>query len=143
MSVSAELRERIRIQAGDRCGYCQSAQRYVFGTLEIDHLTPIARGGTDDEENLWLACRMCNNYKSDHTHGRDPLTGEKTQLFNPRKQRWIDHFMWSEDGTQVIGITPCGRTTVIVLQLNNLIAVMVRREWVAAGWHPPKLPLSF
>ncbi len=138
MSISDELKERIRIQAGDRCGYCQSAQRYVFGLLEIDHLKPTARGGTDDEENLWLACRMCNAFKSDHTHGHDPLTGEELPLFNPRTQKWAEHFMWSEDGTQVIGKTSCGRATIITLQLNNRIAVMVRREWVSAGWHPPK-----
>ena len=138
MSISDELRARIRNQAGDRCGYCQSAQRYVFGPLEIDHLTPTAQGGTDDEENLWLACRMCNGFKSDHTHGRDPVTGENVRLFNPRIQRWGEHFAWSEDGTRIIGLTPCGRATVVILQLNNVIAVMVRREWAAAGWHPPK-----
>jgi L-lactate dehydrogenase (cytochrome) len=32
----------------------------------------------------------------------------------------------------------CGRATVIALQLNHVMAVMVRREWVAAGWHPPE-----
>ncbi|HVO71043.1 MAG TPA: HNH endonuclease signature motif containing protein [Aggregatilineaceae bacterium] len=138
MSISDELRERVRKQAGNRCGYCQSSQQYVFGPLEIDHLTPTAHGGTDDEENLWLACRMCNGFKSDHTHGRDPVTGEEIRLFNPRTQRWAEHFAWSEDGTQIVGLTPCGRATVVVLQLNNVIAVMVRREWVAAGWHPPK-----
>jgi hypothetical protein len=103
--------------------------------LEIDHLNPIAHGGAD-EDNLWLACRMCNNFKS--TYGNDPLTNQHIPLFNPRKQRWVEHFIWSEDGTQIIGLTPCGRATVIVLQLNNIIAVMVRREWVGAGWHPPK-----
>jgi hypothetical protein len=138
MSCATELRDRVRRQAGDRCGYCQSAQRYVFGPLEIDHLLPTARGGTDDEENLWLACRLCNGYKSDHTHGRDAVTGEEVRLFNPRLQRWADHFAWSADGTQMRGLTPCGRATVLVLQLNNVLAVMVRREWVAAGWYPPR-----
>lgn len=131
------MRECIRIQAGDRYGYCQSAQRYVFGPLEIEHLMPTARGGTDEEENLWLACRMCNNFKSDHTHGHDPLTSEEVPLFNPRTQKWTEHFVWSEDGTQVNGLTPCGRATVVTLQLNNVIAVMVRREWVSAGWPHP------
>jgi 5-methylcytosine-specific restriction endonuclease McrA len=132
VSISNELRERIRLQAEERCGYCQCAQRYVVGVLEIDHLIPTSHGGTDEEENLWLACRMCNNFKSDHTHGHDPLTGEEIPLFNPRKQRWTEHFVWSEYGT------PCGRATIVTLQMNNLISVMVRREWVAAGWHPPR-----
>lgn len=69
--------------------------------------------------------------------GRDPLRGRRVRLFNPRRQRWSRHFRWSEEGTHIIGRTSCGRATVIALQLNHVIAVMVRREWVAAGWHPP------
>ena len=38
------------MQAEDRCGYCQSAQRYVFAPLEIEHILPIARGGSDEEK---------------------------------------------------------------------------------------------
>ncbi|MBX3084345.1 MAG: HNH endonuclease [Anaerolineae bacterium] len=138
MSISEDLRERIRAQADYRCGYCQSKQQYVFGPLEIDHLIPIARGGTDDEDNLWLACRMCNGFKSDHMVGYDVVTGAEVALFNPRRQQWKEHFVWSEDGTQIIGLTTCGRATVVTLQLNNVIAVTVRQAWVAAGWHPPK-----
>ena len=136
-SLTDETRARVRAQAGDRCGYCHSPQRYVLGPLEIDHIIPQARGGTDDEENLWLACRMCNGYKGIQTQGYDPVTGRQVKLFNPRLQRWREHFVWSEDGTRIVGLTDCGRATVLALQLNNVIAVMVRREWVAAGWHPP------
>lgn len=135
--IPGKVRERIRTEAQDRCGYCQSHQKYVLGPLEIDHIHPQARGGTDDEENLWLACRMCNAYKGTQTHARDPVTGRRVKLFNPRRQRWSTHFMWSEDRTKVLGRTVCGRATVVALQLNNVLAVMVRREWVAAGWHPP------
>jgi len=135
--ISEALRARVRLQAGNRCGYCQSAQQYVLGLLEIDHIIPTARGGLDHEENLWLACRMCNSFKSTQTHARDPITGRRVRLFHPRRQRWSRHFLWSEDGTRIIGRTACGRATVIALQLNHMIAVIVRREWVAAGWHPP------
>lgn len=135
--ISAEHQDRIRRQADNRCGYCRSHQKYVMGRLEIDHLIPRSKGGSNDEENLWLSCRLCNNAKRDQTHGVDPLTREVMPLYNPRTQAWSDHFIWSDDGVQIIGLTPCGRATVLALQLNNLIAVMVRQEWVAAGWHPP------
>lgn len=138
MSISDKIKAKIREEAGNRCSYCQSAQKYVFAPLEIDHIKPTALGGTDDEGNLCLACRMCNGFKSDKSEGHDPLTGETVALFNPRKQIWSEHFAWSGDGSQIKGLSSCGRATVIVLQLNNLIAVMVRREWIAAGWHPPK-----
>lgn len=135
--ISEEIRTKVRKQAGNRCGYCLSLQKYVLGVLEIDHIIPKAKGGTDDEENLWLSCRLCNSYKGTTTHERDPVTGRRVKLFNPRKQKWSRHFQWSSDGTQIIGRTACGRATVMALQLNNLIAVTVRQNWVAAGWHPP------
>ena len=136
--VSETLQAKIRAQAKNRCGYCLTRQEYVPWILEIEHIIPKSRGGTDNEENLWLACRSCNLFKSNQTSGRDPLTGRRIRLFHPRRQKWKRHFRWSEDGTLITGRTVCGRATVIALNLNNLVAVTVRRNWVVAGWHPPK-----
>jgi hypothetical protein len=36
--ISPQQRERISQQAQERCGYCQSQQKYVLGKLEIDHI---------------------------------------------------------------------------------------------------------
>ena len=135
--IPESVRSRVRIQAKHQCGYCRSLQKYVLGQLEIEHIIPKAVGGNDDEDNLWLACRLCNNYKGVQTHGEDPLTKRKTRLFNPRSQKWSQHFTWSDDGILIIGITACGRATITALQLNNSYAVPVRRAWVSVGWHPP------
>jgi hypothetical protein len=135
VSISAELRERVRAQADNRCGYCQSQQQYVLGLLEIEHIVPQACGGSDAEGNLWLACRFCNLYKASQTHARDPHTGRRVRLFNPRTQTWSRHFRW--DGPYVMGRTASGRATVLALNVNNMIAVIVRRNWMIAGWHPP------
>lgn len=137
MSISRRLRDRIRKQAGDRCGYCLSPQKLVLGQLEIEHLMPRALGGSDDEENLWLACRLCNSFKGQQVDAVDPETGQRVALYNPRKQKWADHFKWSDDGSMIAGLTPCGRATVVALQLNYSLAVTVRIEWTSAGWHPP------
>lgn len=137
-SISSDLRARIREQAADRCGYCLSPQHLVLGPLEIEHIVPTASGGTNDEENLWLACRMCNSFKSTQTHAVDPATGRRSRLFNPRIEPWSRHFHWSDDATQIIGVTAIGRATVAALKLNHVIAVMVRQSWVVAGWHPPQ-----
>lgn len=136
--IPVEVRERVRHVAADRCGYCLSSQELVLGRLQLDHIIPIAKGGTDDEDNLWLACSLCNSYKGIQTTGVDPLTNAIVSLFNPRQQTWSGHFHWPEDGAQIDGLTPCGRATVIALQLNNVLAVTVRRGWIQAGWHPPK-----
>lgn len=58
--VSEAVRARVRVQSRDRCGYCQSQQHCVLGPLEIDHIVPMAQGGTNQEENLWLACRLAS-----------------------------------------------------------------------------------
>jgi hypothetical protein len=97
-----------------------------LGPLEIDHIVPTAAGGT--EENLWLACRMCNGFKGTQTHALDPVTGRRTRLFDPRVGSWSRHFQWSADGEQIVGLTPTGRATSHALQLNHVIAVMVRRS---------------
>lgn len=131
-------RQRVRQRADNRCEYCLSHQDYVMGILQVDHVMPRAKGGSDAEDNLCLACELCNQYKWTKTEGLDPQSGETVTLFNPRQQKWHAHFSWSEDGTEIIGLTTCGRATVVAFRLNNSIAVTVRRNWVRAGWHPPE-----
>jgi hypothetical protein len=135
--VSDKLRQKIISQAGNRSGYCLGEQRYIFAPLEIDHLFPVALGGTDTEENLWLACPLCNSRKGMKTHGIDEITKKKTPLFNPRKQNWKRHFV-IENGIEIVGKTAVGRATVSALQMNNKIAITVRENWVIASWYPPK-----
>jgi 5-methylcytosine-specific restriction endonuclease McrA len=135
--IGEEIRQRVIEQAKNRCGYCLSAQDYVMGPLEIEHIRPKSVGGSDNEDNLWLACRLCNGYKRSQIEAIDPQSNKKVTLFNPRFQKWSKHFEWSESGTHIIGRTPQGRATVVALQLNNQVAITVRRNWVSAGWHPP------
>jgi hypothetical protein len=110
-----------------------------MGQLEVEHIIPAAAGGSNDESNLWLACRLCNCFKAHHTSHVDPTSGQEVLLFHPRSQKWNEHFQWSADGTRILGTTACGRATVEALRLNNLVATTVRRYWVEAGWHPPEL----
>jgi hypothetical protein len=110
----------------------------MMGRLQIDHIKPVAKGGADSEANLCLACELCNQYKWTKTDGIDPQSGQRVPLFNPRQQKWSDHFAWSVSGVEIIGRTPTGRTTVIALRLNNELATTVRKNWIQAGWHPPQ-----
>lgn len=47
-------------QLGGRCRYCGDDLK---GQGEIDHITPVARGGSGRKGNLTLACRSCNRSK--------------------------------------------------------------------------------
>jgi hypothetical protein len=136
--IPVARRRKIERDAGFRYGYCRTDQRISSAQMHIEHLFPVAKGGSSDEDNLWLACARCNTCKGDKTHTIDPLTNEEVPLFNPRKQVSVDHFTWSEDGTQIIGLTPIGRATVVTLRLDDPAVVLSRRLWGSAGWHPPK-----
>lgn len=135
--ISEETRQKIIEIAQNRCGYCLSQQRYTMSKLEIEHIHPKHLGGTDTEENLWLSCGLCNRYKRVQTEGFDNETQSFAKLFNPRTQNWSEHFAWND--AEIIGLTAIGRATVKVLKMNNEIAVEVRRNWIIAGWHPPKM----
>ena len=47
---------------------------------------PKSLGGSDEWINLALACRRCNERRSNFLDGIDPKTQESTRLFNPRCQ---------------------------------------------------------
>lgn len=136
-TISGALRLTVRSRANDRCEYCLSPQELIMGRLQIDHVVPVVKGGSSTEDNLCLACELCNQYKWTKTGALDPLTQRVIPLFNPRQQKWTEHFGWSPEGTEVIGKTAYGRATVTALRLNNSLAKAVRRNWVKAGWHPP------
>jgi 5-methylcytosine-specific restriction endonuclease McrA len=72
--------------AAYHCGYCPTSQRITAMPMHVEHIIPLAVGGTSAEENLWLACPLCNGYKGIRTHYTDPETGEEALLFNPRGQ---------------------------------------------------------
>lgn len=134
--IPRTLRDKVRIAARNRCGYCHAPQELVIGTLEIEHLWPEAEGGTSDEENLWLACSVCNSHKSAQTSSKDPQTGTEVPLFNPRRDDWNSHFCWDVAQAHVVGCTPIGRGSVVALQLNNDQSVQVRKAWITFGVFP-------
>ena len=135
--IPVDVARRVRAAAGYRCGYCLSPQRLVMARLEIEHVVPLAAGGTSDESNLWLSCPLCNRAKGSQTAAFDPASGEEATLFHPRTQRWADHFRRSPDGLRIVGLTPIGRATVAALDLaSDPDALLVRSYWVEAGWHP-------
>ena len=57
--ISVELDHRIRTAAGNLCGDCLSPQRLVMARLEIEHIIPVALGGTDEESNLLTNAFNC------------------------------------------------------------------------------------
>jgi hypothetical protein len=111
--ISRALRERVAVQARRRCGYCLTTEQIVGTPMEIDHIIPESLGGQTEEDNLWLACSLCNDHKGDRIAALDPVSGELVRLFDPRHQVWTEHFTWGSVGERIVGLTPVGRATVI------------------------------
>lgn len=120
------------------CEYCRSQEMYATEPFSVDHIIPRISGGKTQPDNLAYACLGCNSYKSTQTSALDKATGEPALLFNPRKQKWDDHFTWSEDLTEVIGITSIGRATIHGLRLNRDSLINLRRLLLLIGEHPPQ-----
>jgi len=116
--MNERTKARVRERAGHRCEYCQLRQDdSPLAALHVEHIIPKTHGGADDFGNLALACIDCNLHKGPNLTGIDPQTKRVTALFNPRSQRWSEHFQWR--GIYVLGKSAVGRTTVQVLNMNS------------------------
>jgi hypothetical protein len=124
--VPLSFQRRIRLRAGNRCEYCGIPQAGQEATFHIDHVLPRRDGGLTTLENLALACVSCSLRKGARTEARDPHTGEMASVFNPRTQRWEEHFDLADDSL-ILGKTAIGRGSVAVLRMNRPIAVEIRR----------------
>ncbi len=124
-------------RAGHRCEYCRAPEVIFNIPFEVDHIVPQAKGGLDEPSNGALACRACNLRKSDAIDGLDPVTNERVLLFNPREQKWEDHFaVRSEPPFRLEGKTPVGRVTVEQIRMNAPLQLEARAQWVELGIFP-------
>jgi 5-methylcytosine-specific restriction endonuclease McrA len=134
--IDATTRRLVRERAGHRCEYCGLAQaQQPFAAFHIDHIIAQQHGGTDDPENLALACYHCNVHKGTNLTGIDPDSEVITPLFHPRRDAWDAHFAVRD--AVIVGRTATGRTTVRVLAMNAADRVQLRR---ALHDEPPPFP---
>jgi len=123
-------------RARHRCEYCHAPEAIFNSPFEVEHIIPLAQEGQDDESNLVLACRACNLHKAAHLTGRDETTQSAVRLFHPRQDHWEEHFQVATETGAIDGFTPVGRATVMRLQMNSLIQISARRQWMRLGLFP-------
>ena len=136
--MDARLKAEVRGRAGARCEYCQFPEAYAELRFQVDHIISQQHGGPTASANLAWSCLRCNKHKGPNLSGIDPITGQVVRLFHPRRDRWAEHFVW--EATQLLGLTPVGRTTVAVLQINRTDAVLVREALMEEGVYLAKGP---
>lgn len=59
--IPRDVRQRIWQKYSGRCAECSAADY-----LEFDHIVPVAKGGSNTDNNVQLLCRRCNLKKSDN-----------------------------------------------------------------------------
>jgi hypothetical protein len=118
-------------RANRQCEYCLAPEEFFNSPFEVEHLVPRARGGGHELANLALACRNCNGAKLARLQLRDPDTHAAVPIFNPRVDRWSEHFVFRlvEDGVEIAGKTPVGRATALHLNMNSAKAIEARTLW--------------
>jgi hypothetical protein len=132
----AETTRQVIARAGNRCEYCRMHQSLQGATFHVEHVMPSSVGGSDDADNLALSCPSCNLGKSNRVRVTDPETELEVPLFNPRTDRWCDHFAWDEDW-RIVGLTSIGRATIAALNLNHPRRVLIREAEEGFDLFPP------
>lgn len=133
MGRPAKLLERLVVErARGHCEYCRFPASAAELPFEIDHIIAEKHRGQTVAENLAWACFSCNSYNGPNIAGVDPVTSEITRLYHPRDDVWAAHFEWS--GAWLRGLSPIGRTTIAVLEINDSDAVAVRESLLGEGF---------
>jgi len=131
--VSDALRQQVRERAGQRCEYCRLPDSLPpLESFHIEHIVARQHGGETVLDNLAWACHRCNRHKGPNLTGIDPITKDIVPLFHPRRLIWTGHF--SLRGIELIGLTPSGRATVVLLQMNAARRLERRGELIRLGW---------
>jgi len=129
--MDAATRDFVCRRAAERCEYCRLRQEDSELAHHVEHIVAKQHGGSDDPNNLALACHRCNLHKGPNLAGIDSHTGQVAPLFHPRNDRWSEHFVFN--GPRVEGTRVTGRATVRVLAMNDARRVEVRQEILKYG----------
>lgn len=125
--MNQATRESVRRRAAHRCEYCYLPDSVTHAVFQVDHIIAQQHLADDSLLNLAWSCSRCNCYKGPNLSSVDPTSGEIVNLFHPRQQIWNEHFQLQE--ALIVGLTPTGRATSRLLEMNDLHRVSLR-EWL-------------
>jgi hypothetical protein len=97
--------------------------------FHVEHIIAKQHLHDDSTDNLAFACDRCNAFKGPNLSSIDPEMGGIVTLFHPRQDEWHDHFEIVE--ATIVGLTPTGRATAKLLQMNHVRRIQLRAHWIA------------
>lgn len=134
--VSAELRRLVAARAELLCEYCLLHEGDMFFRCEVDHIVSERHGGSTREDNLAYACFFCNRNKGSDIASLIPGTRDLVRLFNPRLDRWAEHFELAEGGVLIIPRSGIGEATARLLGFNQRDRLLEREALQEMGRYP-------
>lgn len=124
-------------RAGHLCEYCLIHEADTFFGCEVDHIVSEKHGGPTREDNLAYACLHCNRNKGSDIASLHPETGAIVRFFNPRVDRWADHFRLGEsDGVTIVPLTSIGEATARIFRFNEDERLLERKELQLVDHYP-------
>ena len=132
--VPERIRTEIQRRARHCCEYCRLHEEDAELNHEPDHVIPRKHRGETSQNNLAWTCFACNRHKGSDLCSIDIETGNIVRLFNPRVDKWSEHFR--QEGARIIPLTPEGRVTEFLLQFNRLDRLQIRELSLRQGRYP-------
>lgn len=134
--ISVELRRIVVARAEALCEYCLIHEDDTFFGCHVDHIISEKHGGPTQADNLSYACLFCNLHK-----GSDVATfvlGTQTlvRFFNPRTDRWSEHFAFNREDGAIRALTAIGEATVRILGFNSEERILERQALQNIGRYP-------
>lgn len=132
--IRTELRRFVEERARHLCEYCLIHKSDTYLGCQVDHVISEKHGGPTEADNLAYACTLCNRAKGSDIASLAASSGAVTRLFNPRRDRWSEHFML--DGDLIKPLTPVGEATVLILDFNAELRRLERQLLRSLGRYP-------
>ena len=132
--IGANLRRLVIERANGLCEYCLIHKDNILWGEQIDHIISEKHGGVTQLSNLAFSCALCNRNKGSDLASIILQTSEIVRFFNPRTDRWQDHFKL--ESVEIIPLTKIGQVTARILGLNNMNRLLERQELQIVGRYP-------
>jgi hypothetical protein len=132
--ISDELKGMVAKRAGYRCEYCRLPERDSLLKFHVEHIRSSKHSGSGDFENLAYSCPDCNHYKGTDLGTYLDEDEIFTRFFNPRKDKWFDHFKALEG--VLYAQNDVGEATIRIFQINNPDRVEIRQLFSDEDLYP-------
>ena len=122
------------------CEYCLVHEDDTFFGCEVDHIISLKHGGLSEPDNLAYACLVCNRHKGSDLGSILTRDGELIRFFNPRRDRWGDHFRF--ESAVIVPKTEIGEVTLHILRFNDPERILERETLMALCRYPAPQSLA-